>query len=186
MCDRESKLKAIESAVAIIPDFPKKGVFFRDFFGVFKNPILTQYLLDELYYVVTSQIECESKKVDVIVGLESRGFLLGPALALRLNCSFVPIRKAGKLPGPCFSHKYELEYGTDTVEMQKDAVKLGDNVILLDDVLVTGGSLDACAKLISLSGAKLLSCLVFMELKDFGGRRRIESLRVSLHSLFQV
>nr|AAW24796.1 SJCHGC06638 protein [Schistosoma japonicum] len=186
MCDRESKLKAVQSAIKVIPDFPKSGILFQDIFGVFRNPILTQYLLDELYYVATSEAERKSKNIDAVVGIEARGFLLGPALALRLNCSFVPIRKAGKLPGPCFSHKYELEYGTDIVEVQKNALKPGDNVLVLDDVLATGGSLEACVKLISQSGAKILLSLVFMELKSLGARKRIENLDVTVHSLFQV
>ncbi|CAH8589463.1 unnamed protein product [Schistosoma turkestanicum] len=112
MSDRQSRLKAIESSVRIVPDFPKEGILFWDFFGVFKDPVLTQYLLDELYYEATSLVGRKANKIDAIVGLEARGFLLGPALALRLQCSFVPIRKEGKLPGPCFTHQYTLEYGS--------------------------------------------------------------------------
>ncbi|CAH8636211.1 unnamed protein product [Schistosoma mattheei] len=184
--DRESRLKAIKSAIGIIPDFPKQGIIFWDFFSVFRDPVLTQYLLDELYYVATSEIERKFAKINVIVGLESRGFLLGPALALRLNCSFVPIRKAGKLPGPCYSHRYTLEYGTDTVEMQKDVINSGDNVLLLDDVLATGGSLEACVNLVNLSGAKVLFSLLYMELKNLPGRKKLEDLGVPVYSLFQV
>ncbi|CAI2735620.1 unnamed protein product [Schistosoma spindalis] len=184
--DRESKLNAIKSAIGIIPDFPKQGIIFWDFFGVFRDPVLTQYLLDELYYVATSEIERKFTKINVVVGLESRGFLLGPALALRLNCSFVPIRKAGKLPGPCFSYKYELEYGNSVVEIQKDVLKPDDNVVLFDDVLATGGSLEAGMKLVKLSGAKILSSLLFMELKGLGARKRIEDLGVPVHTLFQT
>ncbi|VDO60660.1 unnamed protein product [Schistosoma margrebowiei] len=132
--DRESRLKAIKSAIGIIQDFPKQGIIFWYF-----------------------SIQC---KINVIVGLESRGFLLGPALALRLNCSFVPIRKAGKLPGPCFSYNYELEYGNSVVEIQKDVLKPDDNVVLFDDVLATGGSLEAGIKLVNLSGARILSSLI--------------------------
>ncbi|CAH8645481.1 unnamed protein product [Schistosoma intercalatum] len=186
MSDRDSRLRAIESAVGIIPNFPVKGILFRDFFGVFMNPVLTQYLLDELYYMATSEAACKCKKIDVVVGLESRGFLLGPALALRLNCSFVPIRKAGKLPGPCYSHRYTLEYGTDTVEMQKNVINSGDNVLLLDDVLATGGSLEACVNLVNLSGAKVLFSLLYMELKNLPGRKKLEDLGVPVYSLFQV
>ncbi|CAH8669943.1 unnamed protein product [Schistosoma bovis] len=184
--DRESRLKAIKSAIGIIPDFPKQGIIFWDFFSVFRDPVLTQYLLDELYYVATSEIERKFAKINVVVGLESRGFLLGPALALRLNCSFVPIRKAGKLPGPCFSYNYELEYGNSVVEIQKDVLKPNDNVILFDDVLATGGSLEAGIKLVNLSGARILSSLLFMELKGLGARKRIEDLGVPVHTLFQA
>ncbi|CAH8674601.1 hypothetical protein MS3_00004059 [Schistosoma haematobium] len=184
--DRESRLKAIKSAIGIIPDFPKQGIIFWDFFSVFRDPVLTQYLLDELYYVATSEIERKFAKINVVVGLESRGFLLGPALALRLNCSFVPIRKAGKLPGPCFSYNYELEYGNSVVEIQKDVLKPDDNVVLFDDVLATGGSLEAGIKLVNLSGARILSSLLFMELKGLGARKRIEDLGVPVHTLFQA
>ncbi|CAH8288396.1 unnamed protein product, partial [Heterobilharzia americana] len=124
--------------------------------------------------------------INVVIGLESRGFLLGPALALRLNCAFVPARKKGKLPGPCYSHSYELEYGTDTIEIQKDAVKPGDNVLLFDDVLATGGSLEACVKLVEKSGATILASLLFMELKDLNGRERLEKLGILVHSIFQA
>ncbi|CAH8872163.1 unnamed protein product [Trichobilharzia szidati] len=185
MCDRESRLKAIESAIGTFPDFPVKGIQFRDIFGVFRNPVLTQYLLDETYNIATCNIQC-GKKIDAVVGLESRGFLLGPTLALRLNCSFVPARKAGKLPGPCYSHTYELEYGTDTLEIQRDSVKPGDNVLLFDDLIATGGTLEACVKLIRLAGATVLSSLTFMELKDLPGRKRLEDLGVSVHSIFQI
>ncbi|CAH8644192.1 unnamed protein product [Schistosoma intercalatum] len=184
--DRESRLKAIKSAIGIIPDFPKQGIIFWDFFSVFRDPVLTQYLLDELYYVATSEIERKFAKINVIVGLESRGFLLGPALALRLNCSFVPIRKAGKLPGPCFSYNYELEYGNSVVEIQKDVLKPDDNVVIFDDVLATGGSLEAGIKLVNLSGARILSSLLFMELKGLGARKRIEDLGVPVQTLFQA
>ncbi|CAH8662067.1 unnamed protein product [Schistosoma curassoni] len=184
--DRESRLKAIKSAIGIIPDFPKQGIIFWDFFSVFRDPVLTQYLLDELYYVATSEIERKFAKINVVVGLESRGFLLGPALALRLNCSFIPIRKAGKLPGPCFSYNYELEYGNSVVEIQKDVLKPDDNVVLFDDVLATGGSLEAGIKLVNLSGARILSSLLFMELKGLGARKRIEDLGVPVHTLFQA
>ncbi|VDP65863.1 unnamed protein product, partial [Schistosoma curassoni] len=154
--------------------------------NVFRDPVLTQYLLDELYYVATSEIERKFAKINVVVGLESRGFLLGPALALRLNCSFIPIRKAGKLPGPCFSYNYELEYGNSVVEIQKDVLKPDDNVVLFDDVLATGGSLEAgiklaqmfgvlaweaCVDLVNLSGAKVLFSLLYMELKNLPGRK---------------
>ncbi|CAH8677017.1 unnamed protein product [Schistosoma rodhaini] len=186
MSDRESRLRAIESAIRVVPNFPQKGILFRDFFGVLMNPVLTQYLLDELYYVATSEAAGKSKKIDAVVGLESRGFLLGPALALRLNCAFVPIRKAGKLPGPCFSHRYTLEYGTDTVDMQKDVINAGDNILLLDDVLATGGSLEACVNLVNLSGAKVLFSLVYMELKSLSGRKKLEDLSVPVYSLFNI
>ncbi|CAH8589447.1 unnamed protein product [Schistosoma turkestanicum] len=185
MSDQESRLKAIESAIEVIPNFPVAGILFRDFFGVFKDPVLTQYLLDELYYEATSLVGRKANKIDAIVGLESRGFLLGPTLALRLQCSFVPIRKAGKLPGACFTHQYTLEYGSDTIQIQKDSLKPGDNVILFDDVLATGGSLEACVHLVNLTGAKVISSLVYMELKTLPGRKRIEDLNIPVHSLFK-
>ncbi|CAH8872207.1 unnamed protein product [Trichobilharzia szidati] len=185
MCDRESRLKAIESAIGIFPDFPIKGIQFRDFLGVYRNPVLTQYLLDEVYNIATCNIQC-GKKIDVVVGLESRGLLLGPTLALRLNCSFVPARKAGKLPGPCYSQAYELEYGTDTLEIQRDSVKPGDNIMLFDDVMATGGTLEACVKLIEQAGATVSSSLTFMEVNSLPGRKRLENLGVSVHSIFQI
>ncbi|CAH8589409.1 unnamed protein product [Schistosoma turkestanicum] len=135
MSDRESRLEAIESAIGIVPHFPVEGIFFRDFFCVFRNPVLTQYLLDELYFLATSAIQREYK---------------------------------------------------DTVEIRRDALNAGDNVILLDDVLATGGSLEACYNLIKLSGAKVLSTLVFLEATDLNAREKFKKLNVDTHSVFQI
>lgn len=185
MNTREERLKEIEKAITVTKDFPKPGIYFRDFLGILRSPSMTETLLDELHHVITHSIMNKVKSIDCILGLESRGFLLGPALTMRLNCAFVPARKAGKLPGSCHTYSYDLEYGSATLEIQKNAIKPGDNVILFDDLLATGGSLQACVKLIEMANANCVASLVIMELVDLEGRSKLERSNVPVHSIFK-
>ena len=135
-------LQEISAAVRDIPDFPKKGIVFKDITPILLDPEIFESTIEHLAQVVTG------KKIDVICGIESRGFIFGAALALRMGLAFVPIRKPGKLPYKTFKEEYALEYGTDAIEIHRDAVKPGDRVLLIDDLLATGGTAAAAVKLI--------------------------------------
>jgi adenine phosphoribosyltransferase len=132
-------LERVRSLITAIPDFPKPGILFRDLFPVFRDPLALEALIAHL----TTHLLSLNVPIHVIVGIEARGFLLGPILALRLGASFVPVRKPGKLPGPVVNVSYEKEYGVDIVEMQQGAIHSGQNVIVIDDLIATGGSAKA-------------------------------------------
>ncbi|KAF9058094.1 phosphoribosyltransferase-like protein [Panaeolus papilionaceus] len=148
------------------PDFPKKGIVFLDIFPILRNPLAFEALITHLLHHITSHTLSltPTKKIDVVVGLDARGFLLGPIIALRLGAAFVPVRKAGKLPGQCIDAVYEKEYGTDRFEMQADAIKPGQTVIVVDDLIATGGSAKAAGELVAKQGGKTLGYLFIVEL----------------------
>ncbi len=157
-----------------IPDFPIPGILFYDISTVLSNPKAWSYTLNELEKIVSEW------KPDILAGIESRGFLLSSALADRMNIPMTMIRKKGKLPGEVISHEYELEYGTDTIEIQSDAIKPGQRVVILDDLLATGGTLAASGELLNSVGADIIGCAVIIEL-DF--LKSKENLSFSLKSL---
>ncbi len=126
----------LRSALRQYPDFPSPGILFEDIMPLFASPELHGDLIDALYMLVTQQVT--SKPIDVVVGLESRGFLFGPTLAMRLGAAFVPVRKQGKLPGPCETESFQKEYGADHFQMQSDAIKPGQRVLIVDDIIATG------------------------------------------------
>ncbi|CAH0380881.1 unnamed protein product [Bemisia tabaci] len=173
---REKKIEILKSLIQEYPDFPKQGILFRDLFSVFKNVEALQ-ILQELIFDHTNSL---SKSVDVVAALESRGFLIGPLIAIQLKVPFVPIRKPGKLPGNVQKVDFELEYGSDSFEVQIDSIKEGQGVLLVDDLLATGGSLEAASKLLTSKGAKVVENFVIMELCDLKGRSRLTS---PVHSL---
>jgi adenine phosphoribosyltransferase len=150
-----------------IPDFPKAGILFRDITplladaGVFRSAI--QRMADHY----------RDRQVDVIVAAEARGFIFAAPLALELNAGFVPIRKPGKLPFDTHAFHYELEYGTDTLEMHVDGVHSGQRVLVVDDLLATGGTVQACCKLLEHSGAEIVGCAFLIHLRALGGAERI-------------
>ncbi|KAA3670687.1 adenine phosphoribosyltransferase [Paragonimus westermani] len=181
--ERLKKRKEIESAIATFPDFPKKGILFRDIFGVFKNPNLIEHLLTELHLLIRENI-LASSKIDAIVGLDARGFLFGPSLAVRMDCAFVPVRKAGKLPGDCYSANYDLEYGTATLELQCESFRPNDRVVLVDDLLATGGSLMASVELIKKAKAVPVAAVVVIELQNLDGRAKLETIGVPVYTVF--
>ncbi|PLW05576.1 hypothetical protein PCASD_23965, partial [Puccinia coronata f. sp. avenae] len=131
----------LRSKLTLHPDFPNKGITFLDFLPILRDPRSFEILMTNFAHHISDQIiprlEKEGKTLDVIVGLDARGFLLGPVLALRFGCSFVPVRKRGKLPGPCEQYEFTKEYGSDTFEIQKDSIKPGQNVIVIDDLIAT-------------------------------------------------
>jgi len=169
----------IKSKIRSIPDFPKKGIIFRD---------ITTLLSDREGFRMTIDafIRRYSKmNIDYIAGVEARGFLIGGAIAYELRKGLVPIRKKGKLPYTTVSHEYELEYGTDVVEVHVDSVKKGDRVLIIDDLLATGGTALACAKLIEKLGGQVVEIAFIVELPDVGGHKRIEDAGYSQFALVQ-
>lgn len=172
----DSRIERVKSLIKDHPDFPKPGILFRDIFPVLRNPAVFQELLD----VMAEQVKAKAPNVELIVGLESRGFLFGPSIALKLNCGFAPVRKKGKLPGEKESVTYALEYGTDIFEVQKEAFKPGQSVVIVDDLLATGGTMKAACELIQKVGANVVECLVVIELADLKGRDKLSKPCTSL------
>ena len=162
----------IKNSIRTIPHFPKKGIMFRDITTLLKDPAAFKKSCDEFYK------RYKDKKIDVVVGIESRGFIFGAVLAYLLEVGFVPIRKPGKLPGETVKEEYELEYGKDAVEIHKDAVKKGDKVLVVDDLIATGGTVGATIKLIEKLGGKVVECCFVVELPELKGRDKIPGYRV--------
>jgi adenine phosphoribosyltransferase len=158
----------IKSRIRTVPHYPKQGVMFRDITTLLKDPVGFRVTINELVNRYTGQ------KIDRIAGIESRGFIIGAALAFQLGVGFVPIRKKGKLPAETIGHDYELEYGTDRIEMHVDAISQGDKILLVDDLIATGGTAGAACKLIETMGGKIVECCFVIDLPDLGGRQRLE------------
>lgn len=152
-----------------VPDFPKPGILFKDITPLLANPEAFQACIDEMvaYY--------QDQEIDAIVSAEARGFIFAAPLALKLNASFIPVRKPGKLPFDTHSFHYELEYGTDSLEMHTDALKEGDRVLMMDDLLATGGTLGACIEMAERSGAEVIGCAFLIELCALNGRDNLRS-----------
>lgn len=155
-----------------IPDFPKPGIMFRDISTLLQNPRALRYAVDSLVE------RFEDVEVDVVAGIDARGFIFAAPLALRLDAPLVIIRKPGKLPFDTYSQSYDLEYGTDSLEIHVDAVSSGDRVLLVDDLLATGGSLSAAAALVERAGGTVAGIGVVIELADLRGRDALASYRI--------
>ncbi len=160
-----------------IPDFPKKGIIFKDITPLLKNNYAFGYIIEEFKKRIIKN------KIDYIIGIESRGFILGAALAQSLNCGFVPIRKKGKLPYKVISENYNLEYGKDTLEMHIDALKAHNNVVLIDDVLATGGTISASLKMLEKFSVNIIECQFLIEIQALKGYEKIVSLNKTHYSL---
>lgn len=160
----------IKSKIRTIEDYPKKGIMFRDITTLIKDSVGFRLVIDNL----TQRYITGEAKFDMIVGIESRGFIIGGALSYTLGKGFVPIRKKGKLPGEKVSQEYQLEYGTDSVEIHSDALAPGTRVLLIDDLLATGGTALAAAALIEKLGAVVEEMAFIVDLPDVGGRKRLE------------
>ena len=150
-----------------IPDFPKQGILFRDITPLLSAPAAFGQVVDEL------AAHFRDQKIDAIAAAEARGFIFAAPLALKLDAALVPIRKPGKLPHKTISFSYELEYGTDTLEMHADAISPGDNVLVVDDLLATGGTIEACCKMVEKAGGNVAGCAMVIELTGLGGAQRI-------------
>ncbi len=167
----------IKSKIRTIPNFPKEGIMFRDITTLLQDAKGFRKVIDEFVQRYTGA------DIDVIVGLEARGFILGGAIAHQLGKGFVPIRKAGKLPGKIESHEYTLEYGTDKIEMHIDSISKGDKVLVVDDLLATAGTCLAAVSLIEKIGGEIVECAMIVDLPDIGGREKLERKGYKVFSL---
>lgn len=165
------------SAIRTIPDYPKPGVPFRDITTMLGDARAFRRAVDELVH------PWAGTKIDKIAGIEARGFILGGAVAHQMSAGFVPIRKKGKLPHDTVRVAYSLEYGIDEMEMHKDAIAPGERVILIDDLIATGGTAEAAVKLLKQMGAVIEAACFVIDLPDLGGRAKIEALGVPVHTL---
>lgn len=162
----------LKKLIREVPDFPKKGILFYDITTLLKDKLGFATLIDALaeHYI--------NQKIDLVLGMEARGFIFGPALAYRLNAGFVPVRKPGKLPAAVAKYDYALEYGTNTLEIHKDAIQKGQKVIIVDDLLATGGTADATTKLANSLGAEIKGLGFVVELDFLKGRDKLKQYDV--------
>lgn len=169
----------VKDYIRTIPDFPKEGIMFRDVSTLFLDPRGFRIAIDQLLHPYAG------KRFDKVAGLEARGFILGGAIAHQLSVGFVPIRKKGKLPGQTIQQSYILEYGEATMELHDDSLAPGEKVLLIDDLLATGGTAEAGIKLIEKLGAEVVGCGFVIDLPDLGGRAKLEAMGQEVHALCQ-
>ena len=165
-------MKKLEEYVRSIPDFPEEGIIFRDITSVIQDPDGLQLAIDGLDCLV------KGTDYDVVVGPESRGFIFGVPVAYKNHKSFVPVRKKGKLPCETISQEYSLEYGTATIEMHKDAIKPGQKVVIVDDLIATGGTIEAIIKLVEALGGEVVKIVFLIELQGLKGREKLKGYDV--------
>ena len=168
---------SIKSRIRTIPDYPKPGIQFRDITTLLQDPVGMRLTLEQL------GTPYRGARVDKVAGIEARGFILGGALAHQLEAGFVPVRKRGKLPFTTVGQDYELEYGNDRVEVHIDAIHPGEAVLLVDDLVATGGTALAAVELIRKIGGDVIGCACIVDLPDLGGSRRLRDAGVRLHVL---
>lgn len=164
----------LKDYIRSIQDYPKEGILFRDITTLLKDKDAFKLAIDKMAEQV------KDKKIDLIVGAESRGFLIGSALAYKMNCGFIPVRKKGKLPYKTISEEYALEYGTDTLYMHEDAIKKGDNVLVVDDLIATGGTALAMIKMVEKLGGNVIGSSFLIELEELNGRKEIEKYPINI------
>ena len=170
-------MKNLEDLIRTIPDYPKPGIMFRD---------ITTLLADRkgLKKAIKGMAKpFEDQKVDAVAGIEARGFILGGAIADRIECGFIPIRKKGKLPWKTIGQEYTLEYGVDVIEIHEDAIELGSRVLIVDDLIATGGTAEAAVKLVRRSGGTVVGATFIVDLPDLGGMKRLAALGVESYAL---
>ena len=167
----------IKSYIRTIPNYPKEGVMFRDITSLWQDPVGLRTAIDQLIWPYVGV------RIDKVAGIEARGFVLGGAIAHQLGVGFVPVRKQGKLPCDTISVEYELEYGKDVVEVHKDAINEGENILIVDDLIATGGTAEAAIKLVRQAKGTVIGAVFVIDLPDIGGRARIESMGVNVRTL---
>ncbi len=172
-------MKELKDYVRTIPNFPEEGVMFRDVTTVLQDPEGLKLAIDGM------QEKIENLEFDVIVGAESRGFLFGMPIAYNLNKAFVPVRKKGKLPAETISESYNLEYGQATLEIHKDAIKPGQKVVIVDDLIATGGTLEAIIKLVERLGGEVVRICCLIDLPELGGKEKIKPYEVDTVIAFE-
>jgi adenine phosphoribosyltransferase len=180
MGDSNLSIENALSLIRVIPDYPHKGILFQDITPVLANPAALKRVISELAF--------DNREFSHVAGIEARGFILASALALEIGAGFVPLRKGGKLPAAVFSRQYSLEYGVATLEIHQDALSSSHKVLLIDDVLATGGTIIAALQLIHDAGGTVDDVHVLMEITGLGGRAKIAELfpKVTIRSLVQV
>ena len=171
------KNKTVKDYIRTIPDFPHEGIMFRDVSTLFGDARGFRIAIDQLLHPYAGE------RLDKVVGLEARGFILGGAIAHQLSVGFVPIRKKGKLPGKTIEQAYALEYGEAVMEVHDDAILPGEKILLIDDLLATGGTAEAGIKLIERMGGVVLSCAFVIDLPEIGGRAKLEEMGMDVHVL---
>ena len=169
----------LRELVRTIPDYPKEGILFRDITTLLGDADGLRVCVEQL---TAPYLDIQ---VDAVAGIEARGFILGGAVAEKLGCGFVPIRKKGKLPWKAIGQDYELEYGVDVIEIHEDAIRHGERVLLIDDLIATGGTAEAAAKLLAKLDAVVIGAAFVIDLPDLGGRARVEQLGIDCHTLME-
>ncbi len=172
-------MKTVKDYIRTIPDFPHNGIMFRDVTTLFADPRGFRMAVDQMLHPYAGV------HIDKVVGLEARGFILGGAVAHQLSVGFVPVRKKGKLPGKTIEQSYTLEYGEAVVELHDDALQAGERVLVVDDLLATGGTAEAGIKLIERLGAEVVSCAFVVDLPELGGRQKLETMGVNVTTLVE-
>lgn len=167
----------IASRIRTIPDYPEPGIMFRDITTLLKDPVGLRVTVNELVN------RYSGLAINAVAGIESRGFILGAPLAYMLGVGFVPIRKKGKLPGETVRQEYALEYGADVIEIHKDAISAGDRILLVDDLIATGGTAEAAVALVQVLGGEIVECAFVVDLPELGGRARLEKIGQKVFTL---
>ena len=170
-------MKTVKDYIRTIVDFPHEGILFRDVTTLFADPRGFRMAIDQMLHPYAGM------QIDKVVGLEARGFILGGAIAHQLSVGFVPVRKKGKLPGAVISEEYTLEYGEAIVEIHDDAIQAGEKILVVDDLLATGGTAEAGIKLIERLGGEIISCAFVIDLPDLGCRKRLEAMGIDVMAL---
>lgn len=170
-------MKTVKDYIRTIVDFPHEGIMFRDVTTLFADPRGFRMCIDQMLHPYAGQ------PIDKVVGLEARGFILGGAIAHQLGTGFVPVRKKGKLPGTTISQDYKLEYGEAIVEIHDDAIEAGERILVVDDLLATGGTAEAGIKLIERLGGDIVGCSFIVDLPDLGGRKKLQSMNMDVQVL---
>jgi adenine phosphoribosyltransferase len=165
-------MNEIQKLIKDVPDFPKKGIVFKDITPLLEDPKNLERVINEFYEIF------KGKGINKVAAMESRGFLFGVSVALRLNAGFVPVRKPGKLPRKTIKETYKLEYGTDTLEMHEDGIKKGEKVLIIDDVLATGGTAEAVVKLVQKAGGRVEGLGFVIELTFLNGSEKLKGLEI--------
>ncbi len=169
----------LKDHVRTIPDFPEAGIMYRDITTLLSHPAALQQAVDNL------ALPFKDAKIDIVAGIDARGFIFGTAVALALGVGFVPVRKAGKLPFETYEQDYALEYGTDTLQIHADAVAKGQRVLVIDDLIATGGTAEAAIKLLQRTNCDVVGAAFVIDLPDLGGATRIEALNVPVTALVE-
>ncbi len=170
-------MKTVKDYIRTIVDFPHEGIMFRDVTTLFADPRGFRMCIDQMLHPYAGQ------PIDKVVGLEARGFILGGAIAHQLGTGFVPVRKKGKLPGTTISQDYKLEYGEAIVEIHDDAIEAGERILVVDDLLATGGTAEAGIKLIERLGGDIVGCSFIVDLPELGGREKLQSMNMDVQVL---